>query len=188
MMRAIGIDFAPASHSRALRRPPALLWGLALLGLVLAGSAALSLHAQTQERAALQAEIDQVSARLAARRQAQAAREQARPEALISPVQAQAMNAVIAQLNTPWSAMLNAMETASMGPVALLEFNPDPKSHLVKGVAEARHSDAMIAFIERLKAQTAFNGARLSRHEYAEQDATQPIRFEFELIWSESAP
>ena len=108
MMRAIRINFAPASSARALRSASPLRWCLAALGLVLAALAALTQQRIGQEQAALQADIDAVSARIAARQ----LRDETRPKALLTPVQAQAMNAVTAQLNTPWSAMLNAVEAA----------------------------------------------------------------------------
>ena len=50
--------------------------------------------------------------------------------------------------------------------------------------AEARSSDAMIAYLEALKEQELFTGVALTRHEINELDPNKPIRFQLEAEWS----
>lgn len=194
MTRRIDIDFAPASVARSLRSSGWRVWLLALSGLLLSLSAAIYWQGLVSKRVTLQGEITAVE------RQVQALRGRvvAAPPEPLTEAQVLAMNGITSQLNLPWRALLNAMEAAGPGgqdghrakadSIALLELDPDPKNQLIKGLAEARNSAAMLGYIERLKAQTAFGGARLIKHEYMEPDANAVIRFEFEVIWPGHAP
>jgi len=184
MMRRIAIDFAPPTLARTLRQTPVWAWGLGATGLALCLAAALCWQRSGLDQLALQAEIAAADARLAAR----VARSAAKPVAPLPDAQVLAVNSVAAQLNLPWGALLDAMEQAAAPSVALLEFNPDPKNHRVKGLAEARTSAAMIAFVERMKRQPVFDGVSLTRHEFVDQDDSQPVRFEFEARWPEGRP
>ena len=181
MMRRIAIDFAPPTLARTLRRTPVWAWCLGATGLALCLAAGLGWQRGDQEQSALIEEIAAADARLAARQ----TRSVAKPAAPVPESQAQAVNSVVTQLNLPWAALLDAMEQAGAPSVALLEFNPDPRNHQVKGVAEAKTSTAMIAYVERLKRQPVFDGVTLTRHEFADQDDSQPVRFEFEARWPE---
>ena len=178
-MRPLAIDFAPATLARSWRRTGLGAWLLMTLGLLLCASAAWSWYRSDQERSALQVQVERLEARWSQR----AVRDRAAPARPVPEAQAQAVNRVIGQLNRPWGAMLDAVATAGAGSVALLELRPDPKNHQVNGLAEARNSGAMLAYIERLKQQAALTGARLTQHALAEQGAAGPIRFEFEAEW-----
>ena len=184
MTRRLNIDFAPPTLARTLRLTPAWAWSLGAVGLLLCLAAALSWQRVGQDQLALRDEIAAVEARLAARQ----TRALVKPAPPVPEAQVLAVNSVITRLNLPWGSLFDAFEQATAPSVALLELNPDPKSHTVKGVAEARTGAAMLAYIERLKREPLCVAARLTKHEFVDQDATQPVRFEFELSWQEDGP
>ncbi len=184
MMRRLELDFAPPTLARTLLLTPGWAWGLGAVGLALLLGSALAWQHARQEQAALQAELAAVDAQWAAR-QTPVVR---KPVAGVPEAQALAVNAVVAQLNRPWAALLDAMEQEDAPSVALLELNPDPKNGRVKGIAEARTLAAMVGFIDRLKGQAVFSRATLTRHEFADQDDSQPVRFEFEAAWPQDPP
>ncbi len=178
----IRIDLAPRSAWRtALTLSPlAALAGLLGLGLCL--TAAIEIQGSRQRQQALQARIDALQAGRAQTLPRVA------PRAAVPPARAAAVNAAIAQLNLPWSAMLDGFERASSRSVALLALTPDPSGRQVRGSAEARNPAAMLAYIDRLNAQAVFEDARLLRHETSAQDANKPLAFDFEVRWREVAP
>ena len=178
-MTPIDINFAPASFARSLwhARPVALAAGL--LGIVLCGGALVAALDMARQQDALQAEGQEISSRLAKV-------ENDKPSATHSPVseaQAKAINHAVGQLNLPWRAVLNAVENATPGSVALLSLEPEGKKFLLRGWAEAKSADDMLAYIELLKEQTFFADAALVKHEVNEQDANRPFRFQFEARW-----
>lgn len=183
-MQRLDIDFAAPSLARALRRSGWPVWAMAAAGLALCLAAWLTWQQGADERAALLEQIASADARAAARQ----TRLVPQPRVWLADEQAIAVNAIIVQLNRPWAEMLDAVALAGTPSVGLLELSPDPKGHRVKGIAEARNPAAMTAYIERLKRQPVFDQAHLSRHEFADQDSSQPLRFEFELRWPEVAP
>jgi Tfp pilus assembly protein PilN len=107
----------------------------------------------------------------------------------IAPAQALAINAAVRQLNLPWTELMEALEAASTPEVAVLEWSPQAESATLKGVAEARTSDDMIAYARKLKEQTFFTAVELTSHQVNEQDRNKPLRFDFVVSWrSPSSP
>jgi Tfp pilus assembly protein PilN len=183
-MRRIDIDLALPSVRRSLRRVPAPVWLLLIAGTTLCLSAAWAWQRQDSALAGLRADLADAQRRLASR-QARTAPVQrpAVPEARVL-----AVKALVDQINRPWTGLLDALENADTPTVALLELSPLPRSHAVKGVAEARNSAAMLAYLQRLGDESVLDGVRLVRHEHTDQDSSQPVRFEFEAIWREGRP
>jgi Tfp pilus assembly protein PilN len=178
------IDFAPRTAWTLGSRIGAWGWLAALLGLLLSSAGAwhmLSLHDKLSARrhalAVTQQRLDQ---RVAAPRRANALS--------ISAADAESINRAVRQLNIPWSELLDALEAAASPKVALLEIRPDPASQRLLGLAEARNSGDMIAYVEALKAQPQFSSALLTGHQISEQDRNKPIRFEFVAAWKELPP
>lgn len=103
----------------------------------------------------------------------------------ITNVQAQAINTAIFQLNLPWNDLFNTLESATPSHIALLTIEPDAKKNLVKGTAEAKTSEDMIAYIRLLKQQKFFIDVILLKHEIIEQDINKPLRFQFLAQWEQ---
>lgn len=109
------------------------------------------------------------------------------PPLLLSELQVRATNSAIAQLNTPWPAVLDGFERVATGEVALLQLEPDHRRGLVKGVAEAKSHQQMLLYLAVLGAVDPFAGAMVRKQEVNEKDANRPLRFMFEALLEEPA-
>jgi Tfp pilus assembly protein PilN len=182
-MKRLRIDFAPQSARTALARMHPLAW-LAVAAALGAGAHAAIVYTDVaRQRQGAADELRRVQSRSAA----QAAASQPKPKAPIPEQQAHAVNAAIAQLNLPWRDVLDAVESATPATIALVALEPDAKKHIVKGTAEAKTGDAMIAYIEELKRQPFFRFVVLTKHEINAQDPNRPLRFQFEAQWGEGS-
>lgn len=178
-MKPLHIDFAPPSLLRSINHIRPLTWLLVCLGLALCISFAASAINLTRERDRRALELQTNQTKMVARTTPKPVAKQLH----IPETQAKAVNAAIAQLNLPWHQLLDALEAATPPNIALLTIEPDAKKHLVKGMAEAKTSDDMIAYIESLKKQATFQNVVLTKHEINEQDPNKPLRFQFEAYW-----
>lgn len=178
-MKKLRIDFAPPSLARTwfhTSRPTRALAGIALVLAVVAGVEAWSLAEQRR------ADAEQVA--LVARRHVvpvAATPEQAK--LTVSLAQAAAVNAAILQLNLPWRALHDAIGAATPPNVALLALEPDARKQMVRITAEARGSDEMIGYVEKLQAQNWFTTVALTHHETNDVDPNKPLRFQVEAQW-----
>jgi len=179
-MSGLRIDFAPPSLQRTLHRTGALAWLLAAIALLLCVvCAALGYRLLVQQRAntaQLAGAYTRAKAPLVVKIAAEAPR--------ISELQASAVNAVVMQLNLPWRALHDAIGAATPGSIAMLALEPDARKRSMKITAEAKSSDAMIAYVEALKKQDLFADVVLTRHEINDQDPMRPIRFQLEAQWT----
>ena len=181
-MKAIHVDFAPRSPGRIIASMRPVHWLLAGIGFALCVGGIIASHDLTQRQAARQAELEQIQARAAARSAPSADIR----KSTITEAKASAVNSAIQQLNLPWSRLLTAIERATPVSVALLELEPNAKKHLVRGMAEAKTTGTMLAYITRLKQQPFMGNVILTKHEISDQDPNRPLRFEFEAEWLEA--
>jgi Tfp pilus assembly protein PilN len=183
-MKKIGIDFAPPSLARSLLRTPRHGWSMVLMVLVIGCGLAGAHSAVEQERREVELLRAQSQAQVSARAQAQAraaAPATARPP--VPEAQANAVNAAVLQLNLPWRALHDAVQEGTPANIALLAMEPDARRSSVRITAEAKNSDDMIAYVERLQKVEWFSAVLLSRHEINEQDPNRPIRFQLDAQW-----
>jgi hypothetical protein len=85
-------------------------------------------------------------------------------------------NQITRQLNTPWPAILDALESTTPEAVALVAIEPDPQQGSVRLQVEAKTLDTLLGYTEMLKAAAPFQEVVLIKHETNEQDATRPMR------------
>jgi hypothetical protein len=175
-VRAPDIQFVPR---------PATLRTLGLT-LLVAGVAAVSfslwqyvLAATELER--IEAEILSTSGAATRQRSAPAAQAATR----VSARKVIAINGAIARLNIPWGELFAAFEADKPKDVALLALLPDARKRRLMVQAEAANPQAMIDFVERLRAVPLFEEAFLVKHERRDQDAAHPYRFALEVRWKE---
>jgi Tfp pilus assembly protein PilN len=178
-MKRVRIDFAPPSLRRTLFRTPRAGWALAYMAVILCLPLAFSANAYLKSERALEAELAARSAKVVAPSVVVAA-----PAKInISAPQAAAVNAAILQLNLPWRDLHDAVQGATPASVALLALEPDAKRRVLRITAEARSSDDMLAYVERLQDEAWITGVALTRHEINEQDPNRPIRFQLDAEW-----
>ena len=156
-------------------------WGLAaivvLLG-ALTACAALTLQAWTAQ----QKLADARDALAAVQRQAGRGSTVAAPGTpSMSPQQRQAWNQVTRQLNTPWTALLDALEASQPDDVALVSIEPDARQGTVRLQAEARSLDTLLAFARQLGTAPLFETVALVKHETNEQDGNRPVRLSLDI-------
>lgn len=181
-MRKVRIDFAPRGLHRTLFHAGLPALAAACVALALAAGAGYAWWRYDRDKDAFEAE-------LAAARDRQA---RARPLKVavaapaVSPAEAAAVNAVILQLNVPWRDLRNAVRDATPPSVALLALEPDARKQALRLTAEAKSSDDMVGYVERLKQQPLFESVLLSRHEINDQDPNRPIRFLVDVQWRQA--
>jgi Tfp pilus assembly protein PilN len=154
-------------------------WGAAGAALVLVASAGCLYLRYDADKQAFEAQLSATRARQAAARPLKVAL--AAPA--LSAAEAAAVNAVVMQLNLPWRDLRTAVRDATPPSVALLALEPDARKRALRVTAEAKTSEHMIAYVERLKQQALFESVVLSRHEINEQDPNRPIRFQLDAQW-----
>lgn len=178
-MKPLQIDFAEKSLAWEMANTSPGAWIGCALAASLFSFAALEsarciglLEQQTREKHILQRQSSEVPAVAA-------------PPTLapVSTAQAGAVNRAVAQLNLPWRDLLDALEEATPPELALLALESHAQAHLLKGVAEARRLEDMLAYLDRLKRQDLFHAVTLTRHEVNERETGKPIRFHFEVRW-----
>lgn len=187
-MKPLHIDFAPHSIARAVYLTPLFTWIILFVAVACWLGVAIKATALVKQRETLAMMLSETSARAQILLDERAARRLAANSFTIPEAQAVAINNAVAQLNLPWRDLFDALESATPGTIALLAIEPDAKKRLLKGTAEAKTGDGMIAYIEQLKKQPFFAGVLLTRHEINAQDPNQPIRFQFEAQWVEVMP
>lgn len=179
MTGRLDIDFAPPGWRRTLRRTGPGAWLFALAALAAVAAATSQWQALLAERTAHEARL---RAAFAVHGKAVAAKRAAQRQALTEP-QAVAINAAIIQLNLPWRALREAVDEGTPDSVALLELEPAARRRSLRISAEARHSDDMVGYVERLKKQPVFTEVVITRHEIVSADPNRPIRFDLEARW-----
>ncbi|MES2901021.1 MAG: PilN domain-containing protein [Pseudomonadota bacterium] len=178
-MKQLAIDFAAPGLARSLYRTRPAMWALLAMGTLLCVVAALLGWRLLAQQQANEAELAALQRRLGAPPVVVVATQPG-----VSEQQAAAVNGAVMQLNLPWRALHDAIGAATPAAVALLALEPDARKRSIKITAEARSSDNMIGYLEKLKQQQLFAGVNLVRHEINEQDPNRPIRFQIEAQWS----
>jgi len=182
-MTSSRIDFAPHSLLRAVARAHPAAWLAMAAGIGACISAGVAGYRLDEKSGVVQAELHKLQARQAH------ASQRATQGTPVTEAQAGAINAAVARLNLPWRDLFRTIEAATPPDrIALLELSPDPTRRAVKGSAEARNAEDMLAYITRLGEQPFFASVVLVRHEINEQDPNRPLRFQFLAEWREVPP
>jgi hypothetical protein len=85
-------------------------------------------------------------------------------------------NQIARQLNTPWPAILDALESSTPETVGLVTIEPDPLHGSVRLQVEAKTLDALLRYAQTLNTTVPFQEVVLLKHETNEQDVTRPMR------------
>ena len=93
-------------------------------------------------------------------------------------------NRVIRLLSPPWEDVFLTLEREGGKDVAILSVEPDPVSAQVRVGAEARHTAAMIDYLEHLREGGRLSPAVLQSHQVLVEDPNRPLRFTFTASWN----
>ncbi|MCL2591311.1 MAG: hypothetical protein FWD67_10675 [Betaproteobacteria bacterium] len=90
---------------------------------------------------------------------------------------------VIEQLDTPWLDLFDAVETAYDDNVTLLGIEPEPDRREVRLLAEAKDTEAMLAYVRQVRQSPVLRDAWLANHQINLQDPLRPVRFSINARW-----
>ena len=175
-MKRLHLDFVQARPWRlpAAARERQLFLGIAALTVLGAGLIAW-------QWLQIERQIEETSDAIAAVRGELLLRNPPRSAPLaLSAQQIAATNDIVAQLNTPWPAVLDGFESVASSDVALLQIEPDHRRRVVRGLAEAKNHQRMLVYLARLGSASPFTGALVNKQEINDRDPNRPLRFLFE--------
>jgi hypothetical protein len=166
------LDLSP---TRPSVRP--VSWALMLVGALTASVAAIQFQTasgnQLREARALQAlEASLNETRTGGR--SKPSPEEAR--------RARASASVVRELQVPWGKLFGALEAVSGKDVALLSVEPSAQKQEIRLIAEAKSSDAMLDFLEALRAQSLRDVVLVS-HQVQARAPGNPLRFQARAVW-----
>ncbi|MEQ1488900.1 MAG: PilN domain-containing protein [Methylotenera sp.] len=98
-------------------------------------------------------------------------------------VKTKAMNAAIADILLPWSALFNALESATPTAIKLIAVEPNSKKRTVRITALAQNNDVMMAYVDNLVQQNTLSNIALVSQEVTELSGQQAIQFAIEAVW-----
>jgi len=173
-MQALGIQFPAGRRPGAWVGLAVLVFGLAMLALVLVS--------WNDAREALQrAEARQTRLE----RQASAARAVQTPGLAASAARSDAADLARLQalLQSPWGEVLRSVEGASLPQVALVSVEGESARRSLRITAEALSMADAISYVGRLRAAPQIETATLSSHEQRMAGARPVVRFALEARW-----
>ena len=159
-------------------RPGALSWLLLALGLAAVALASLAWRSADQAARDARAQIASLRAAPAKPARARAAADpaaQARQRE-----EAEARQA----LARPWGRLLGTLQDTRPGDIAFLELDVDGRRGDFRIGAAARSQQAMLDYYRLLRAQPGLRAVSLERHELAEIDGIEGVRFSLRGEWS----
>jgi hypothetical protein len=168
------MDFTAAP--RAVRSGRVLL-GCGLVA-ILAGSADLALTWQDHRRE--QAELAALAQR------GRAPEPGLRRSVPVNPAALRVAAGVARDLAAPWPELLRSMEASRSADITLVRVEPVAARGSLRITGEARHADAMLDYLERLRAQ-GLAEVVLTSHEVEAKQPGTPIRFQAQARWADLA-
>lgn len=94
-------------------------------------------------------------------------------------------NAVLGQLNVPWSDLFAAIESAQDPEVALLSVQPDPRGSSVSVSGQGRTLQAVLDYLVRLQRTQRLRDVVLVSHELKAKEPGRPVAFLLNAQWVE---
>ncbi len=91
--------------------------------------------------------------------------------------EAKNIDAAVRQLTLPWAQMIEAVEAASTGEVALLQMQPEAQQRTLRLTAEAKGRESMLRYVRRLGESRVLSGVHLVNHQVQIEDPSRPIQF-----------
>jgi len=174
-LRPIPVDWlAPRRRSRL----GALLL---ILGLAAAAATVERQHAWGVQAEAVETQLHELMR--STRRAATLVREPPRAQSVVLQ-EVRAANRAIGQLNIPWAALFRDLELVTDRSVSLLGIQPDANTGSVRLEGEARDYRAMLRFVAKLEATTAFSAVHVASHQTRTDVRTRPITFAIIAAWS----
>src|SRR5689334_19215288 len=95
-------------------------------------------------------------------------------------------NAVLGQMNVPWSDLFAAVESAQDDNVALLAVQPDPRARTLLLGGQGKDLRDVLAYMGRLQQTQRLHEVVLVTHEVKVKEPGQPVEFTLSARWLEN--
>lgn len=167
-------------------KPPAASWlgrWLLIVGIIAAPVAMLEYRYSMDAVAAQTLENERLRNKARGERAAIVSDEKIEPEVRFQIGKA---NAVLEQLNVPWGEMFAAIESAQSRDVALLQVQPDPRTHIVRMGGAGRDLPAVLEYMARLEQTASLDNVLLVSHEVKQREPGRPVAFILSARWVEA--
>ena len=155
---------------------------LLVVGVLAASIALLEYQKVTGDLHAQQAEVDSLRSMSRGSRAAIEADDADSPEVR---EQIKKANAVLDQLNVPWGDLFAAIEMAQSADIALLQVQPDARSHTVLLSGGASDLAAVLEYIGRLERAENLSEVLLVSHKIDVRKPGRPVEFVLGGRWVE---
>lgn len=90
---------------------------------------------------------------------------------------------IIDQINLPWEALFNALESVSNKEVALLSLQPNVANSTIRISGEAKDMSALLNFVEAVEREKVFENAHLLNYKMKLNSPQRPVAFFFTATW-----
>lgn len=105
------------------------------------------------------------------------------PTPVLPKEQVQAVNQAVAALNTPWPAIMGAIEKVRPAKVSLTRLEPRTKDQVVLITAQAESMEELIGFMQALASTAPFSESAPVRQEIVTEGAAWRKQATFEARW-----
>jgi len=87
------------------------------------------------------------------------------------------VEAIVRQLTLPWAQMIETIEGASTGEVAVLQMQPEAEQRRLRLTGEAKNREAMLKYVRRLDEAKTLSEVHLVSHQVQLDDPSRPVQF-----------
>jgi len=101
----------------------------------------------------------------------------------ISDAELKKIRETIADLTTPWDALLSALEAIQTPDIALLNLQPNKKKQLLTLTGQAKNIQTMLRYVEAVSSLKMLSNAYLQNHVVDTNDSNKPVNFTIVAKW-----
>jgi Tfp pilus assembly protein PilN len=92
-------------------------------------------------------------------------------------------NTVLNQINLPWEALFDSIESAATEQIALLSLQPNVANQTLRISGEARNMSELLDFVEALERELVFENVHLLNYKIKQDNPHRPIIFLLTATW-----
>jgi len=89
----------------------------------------------------------------------------------------------VADLSTPWNALLGALETIQAPDIALLNLQPNKKKQQLTLTGQAKNVQKMLDYVQAVSSLKMLSNAYLQNHVVEMNDPNKPVNFTIVANW-----
>jgi hypothetical protein len=101
-----------------------------------------------------------------------------------SEVEVSFVSDIVAQLSTPWSPLLSAIEQSKTQDIALLSIEPNRKKRQIMLTGQAKNIASTLQYIKQLEQLAPISEVYLLKHSIDQNDPFKPVGFTLLAKWN----